>query len=148
VFPPDVHAAYVEALRAPGHAHAVCEEYRAAATIDRQHDRADLASGHRIACPILALWSAPGPLGTWYTQEGGPIAIWRRGVTTCEAAPSKLGTTSRRRLQNRPPTLWTSSSAALNERSSRMRGTVVSHKRGTYCQGRHGVRRVALRSDL
>jgi haloacetate dehalogenase len=77
VFPPDVHAAYVEALRAPGHAHAVCEEYRAAATIDRQHDRADLASGHRIACPILALWSAPGPLGTWYAQEGGPIAIWQ-----------------------------------------------------------------------
>jgi haloacetate dehalogenase len=78
VFPPDVHAAYVEALRAPGHAHAICEEYRAAATIDRQHDRADLASGHRIACPILALWSAPGPLGTWYAQEeGGPIAIWR-----------------------------------------------------------------------
>jgi len=35
VFPPEVRAAYVRALRDPGHAHAICEEYRAAATLDR-----------------------------------------------------------------------------------------------------------------
>jgi haloacetate dehalogenase len=77
VFPPEVRAAYVQALRDPGHAHAICEEYRAAATIDREHDRADRAAGRRIACPLLALWSAQGPLGTWYGEEGGPIALWR-----------------------------------------------------------------------
>jgi haloacetate dehalogenase len=77
VFPPEVRAAYVEALRDPGHAHAICEEYRAAATIDREHDRADLASGRRIACSLLALWSTSGPLGTWYVEEGGPIALWQ-----------------------------------------------------------------------
>jgi haloacetate dehalogenase len=77
VFPPKVRAAYVQALRDPGHAHAICEEYRAAATIDREHDRADRARGHRIACPLLALWSAQGPLDSWYTEEGGPIALWR-----------------------------------------------------------------------
>jgi haloacetate dehalogenase len=77
VFPPEVRAAYVEALRNPGHAHAICEEYRAAATIDYEHDRADRASGRRIACPLLALWSAKGPLDTWYVEEGGPIALWR-----------------------------------------------------------------------
>ncbi len=47
VFPAEVRAAYVQALRDPGHAHAICEEYRAAATIDREHDRADRASGLR-----------------------------------------------------------------------------------------------------
>jgi haloacetate dehalogenase len=26
---------------------------------------------------VLALWSAPGPLGTWYDSDGGPIALWR-----------------------------------------------------------------------
>ena len=77
VFPPEVRAAYVQALRDPAHAHAICEEYRAAATIDREHDRADRARGHRIACPLLALWSAQGPLDSWYTEEGGPIALWR-----------------------------------------------------------------------
>jgi haloacetate dehalogenase len=77
VFSPEVRAAYVEALRDPGHAHAICEEYRAAATIDREHDRADLESERRIVRPLLALWSARGPLDTWYVEEGGPIALWR-----------------------------------------------------------------------
>src|SRR6266513_5497279 len=40
VFPSEIRAAYVEALRDPTHAHAICEEYRAAATIDREHDKA------------------------------------------------------------------------------------------------------------
>ncbi|MFN2445864.1 MAG: alpha/beta fold hydrolase [Vicinamibacterales bacterium] len=78
VFPPDVRAAYIDALRNPGHAHAICEEYRAAATIDRAHDSEDLAAGRRIRCPVLVLWSADGALGTWYQERGGPIGIWRR----------------------------------------------------------------------
>lgn len=77
VFSPSVRAAYVQALRDPEHAHAICEEYRAAATIDRSHDQEDCASGRRITCPLLALWSALGPLATWYVEEGGPIALWR-----------------------------------------------------------------------
>jgi haloacetate dehalogenase len=76
-FPPDVRGAYVEALRDPAHVHAICEEYRAAATIDREHDRADRAAGRRIAGPLLALWSAGGPLDTWYAEAGGPLALWR-----------------------------------------------------------------------
>ena len=75
--PPEVRAAFVEALRDPAHAHAICEEYRAAATVDREHDREDGAVERRIACPLLAMWSAKGPLGTWYAREGGPIALWR-----------------------------------------------------------------------
>ena len=76
-FPPQVRAAYVEALRDPAHAHAICEEYRAAAGVDREHDAADRAAGRKIAAPVLALWSAPGPLGSWYAAEGGPLALWR-----------------------------------------------------------------------
>jgi haloacetate dehalogenase len=77
VFPPEVRAAYVAALRDPSHAHAICEEYRAAATIDRTHDQADLADGRRITCPLLALWGAEGALDTWYAEEGGPIVLWQ-----------------------------------------------------------------------
>src|SRR5215510_5462738 len=45
VFPAEVRAAYVQALRDPVHAHAICEEYRAAATLDRVHDQADAWRG-------------------------------------------------------------------------------------------------------
>ncbi len=72
-----MRAAYVEALGDAAHAHAICEEYRAAATIDREHDRADRAGGRRIVCPLLVLWSASGALGTWYVEESGPLALWR-----------------------------------------------------------------------
>jgi haloacetate dehalogenase len=77
VFPSEVKAAYLESLRDPQHAHAICEEYRAAATIDRDHDKADRATGKVITCPVLVLWSAEGALGQWYVDEGGPLALWR-----------------------------------------------------------------------
>ena len=77
VFGPEVRAAYVAALRDPVHVHAICEEYRAAATLDRAHDDADRASGRRIECPLLALWSGVGPLSSWYVEAGGPLALWR-----------------------------------------------------------------------
>jgi len=76
--PASVRRAYAEALRDPAHAHAICEEYRASATIDRLHDRADVDSGRRIRCPLLALWSAGGPLDTWYQAQTGPLALWRK----------------------------------------------------------------------
>jgi haloacetate dehalogenase len=57
--------------------HAICEEYRAAAGLDCEHDAADRRAGRRISCPVLALWSADGPLGTWYAGAGGPLGVWR-----------------------------------------------------------------------
>lgn len=68
---------YVAMLREPQHAHAICEEYRAAATLDRQHDLADRSQGRKIRCPLLALWSRGGALDSWYASEGGPLALWR-----------------------------------------------------------------------
>jgi haloacetate dehalogenase len=73
-FSPEVRHAYVDALRDPAHAHAICEEYRAGATLDRVHDQEDRKAGRRISCPLLALWSARGPLATWYAE--GPLRIW------------------------------------------------------------------------
>ncbi|CDX40093.1 Fluoroacetate dehalogenase [Mesorhizobium sp. SOD10] len=76
-FPPGVRQLYVGALRDTAHIHAICEEYRAAASLDREHDQADREAGRRIACPLLALWSEHGALAEWYAQEGGPEALWR-----------------------------------------------------------------------
>lgn len=76
-FGQEIRQAYVQALSDARRVHAICEEYRAAATIDRRHDQADLAKGHRIKCPLLVLWSEEGALGTMYDRDGGPLAIWR-----------------------------------------------------------------------
>jgi haloacetate dehalogenase len=91
VFPPEVRAAYVQALRDAPHAHAICEEYRAAATIDREHDRADRLDGRRIVGPLLALWSAHGALGTWYVGESGPIALWQAWCDDVRGRPLDAG---------------------------------------------------------
>jgi haloacetate dehalogenase len=76
-FDDDVRQAYQAALRDPDHVHAICEEYRAAASIDREHDAADRRAGREITRPVLALWSEQGPLSTWYTDQGGPLVLWR-----------------------------------------------------------------------
>jgi haloacetate dehalogenase len=77
-FPPDVRQGYVDALRNPSSVHAICEEYRAAASIDIEIDRMDQHAGRRIACPVLVLWAQGSGLDTWYTDVGGPLEIWRR----------------------------------------------------------------------
>jgi haloacetate dehalogenase len=91
VFHADVRAAYVDAFRDPAHVHGICEEYRAAATLDRQHDAADRAAGRRITCPLLALWSAHGPVGTWYAGEGGPLTLWRELSDDVHGRPLDAG---------------------------------------------------------
>jgi haloacetate dehalogenase len=91
VFGPQVRAAYVEALRDRAHVHAICEEYRAAATLDRRHDEADRTNGRRIACPVLALWSSPGALDEWYASAGGPLALWRDWSDDVQGRPLNAG---------------------------------------------------------
>jgi haloacetate dehalogenase len=68
---PDAFAEYLRCFRDLATIHATCEDYRAAATIDLTHDEADL--GHKIACPVLALWGEKGFLHKRYDVLG----IWR-----------------------------------------------------------------------
>jgi len=71
-FPHEVRVAYLRQFRDPRHARAICEDYRAAATLDYQQDQQDW--GKRwIDCPVLVLWSRQGALEAWYD----PIEIWR-----------------------------------------------------------------------
>ena len=76
-FHPEARADYLAALREPGTVASICEDYRAAATIDLVHDRASRARGEKVRCPLLALWGAKGKLGEWYE----PLAIWRQYAT-------------------------------------------------------------------
>ena len=51
--------------------HAMCEDYRAGATIDLEHDLIDLQS--KIKCPVLALWASKGAMNSLYNV----LAIWK-----------------------------------------------------------------------
>ena len=86
-FPAEVRGLYIDALRDPATAHAICEEYRAAATLDYAADRRDRAAGRRIHAPTLVLWAASGPLDLWYEDLGGPVGIWRGWATDVAGEP-------------------------------------------------------------
>jgi haloacetate dehalogenase len=58
--------------REPANIRGMCEDYRAAATIDLVHDRQSREAGHRVACDTLVLWGEKGKIGTWYE----PLTVW------------------------------------------------------------------------
>jgi haloacetate dehalogenase len=64
---------YVRCLRDPEAIRATCEDYRAAATLDYEHDEADRQAGRRMACPLLALWGRKGFLERHYDV----LDVWR-----------------------------------------------------------------------
>jgi haloacetate dehalogenase len=72
-FPPEVLDRYVDALTGVDQAVGMCEDYRAAATIDLEHDRADRAAGRRITAPLRVLWGERGIVGRLFD----PLALWR-----------------------------------------------------------------------
>lgn len=64
---------YIRCFSTPEAIHASCEDYRAAAAIDLDHDRADRSAGHKIGCPLLVLWGAQGLVGRTYDM----LPVWR-----------------------------------------------------------------------
>jgi haloacetate dehalogenase len=77
-FGPGILEEYLLTFRDASRVHGICEEYRAAATIDFEHDRGDKEASKRIDCPMLHLWAENGPLDTFYAKDGGPLGIWRQ----------------------------------------------------------------------
>jgi haloacetate dehalogenase len=73
-FAPAAVADYARALHDPAVVHAICEDYRAGASCDRQADEDDRAAGRRIAAPLQVLWAGRGALAAWYDD---PLEIWR-----------------------------------------------------------------------
>ena len=51
---------YLDCFSDPETIRGICEDYRAGATIDFEHDTADKEDGSKIECPLLVLWSAAG----------------------------------------------------------------------------------------
>jgi len=86
-FTPEAYAEYLRCLRDPATIHGICEDYRASAGIDLDHERADLAAGRRIACRMLALWGAQGVVGQCFD----PLAEWRKLASKVEGRALPCG---------------------------------------------------------
>jgi haloacetate dehalogenase len=67
-------ADYLAAVRQPEMVRGMCEDYRAAASIDLVHDRESRAAGLKIRCPLLVLWGSKGKIALWYDA----LAIWQQ----------------------------------------------------------------------
>jgi len=85
IFDPRAYAEYERCFRDPALIHASCEDYRASATIDLEHDAAD--AGRPIGCPLLVLWGERGVVHRLFD----PIADWKRVATDVRGKPLPCG---------------------------------------------------------
>jgi haloacetate dehalogenase len=59
-FDTDVFEEYVKVLENPDAVHAMCEDYRASASVDMDESKKDLKEGRLIRCPLRVLWGKHG----------------------------------------------------------------------------------------
>jgi haloacetate dehalogenase len=80
-FDPAALADFMRCFRNPETIHAICEDYRAGATIDLEMDEADVQAGRKVDCPLLLLWGANGGVG----RNQKSMEIWPRYASDIRA---------------------------------------------------------------
>jgi haloacetate dehalogenase len=86
-FAPEALAEYERCIALPGSATAICEDYRASAGIDLEHDRADRAAGRRLSMPLRVLWGAHGAVGRCFDA----LALWRDAALSVDGRALDCG---------------------------------------------------------
>jgi len=76
-------AEYERAARLPGWATGICEDYRASAALDLEHDRAGRAAGERVRQPLRVLWGERGAVGKNFDVLG----LWRAVADDASGGP-------------------------------------------------------------
>jgi haloacetate dehalogenase len=84
-FTDEAYADYLRCLQLDGTARGICEDYRASASIDLQHDQIDLEASRKVQCPLLILWGEQGTVGKCFK----PLEEWAKVAeqVTGEALP-------------------------------------------------------------
>lgn len=72
-FDPAALAEYERCAALPGTAESICEDYRASATIDLEHDRLDAVRGHSLRMPLRVLWGEHGAVAASFAV----LDLWR-----------------------------------------------------------------------
>ncbi|WP_062374052.1 alpha/beta hydrolase [Halomonas sp. KX33721] len=86
-FAPEALAEYERCLSLPGTATGICGDYRASATIDLEHDQADIDAGVKLTCPINVMWGAQGAIEACFDALGE----WRKVATQVEGKALPCG---------------------------------------------------------
>jgi haloacetate dehalogenase len=81
----EIQIEYLRTASDPANIHAMCEDYRAGASIDLMHDEADMQK--KIACPLLVLWGQKGAMHDLYDV----MAIWRDRANKAFGKPLPAG---------------------------------------------------------
>lgn len=86
-FTPAALAEYARCAQIPGTSTSMCEDYRASATIDLVHDRADVAAGRKLAQPLRVLWGEHGVVDKCFDVLG----LWRERATDASGTSLPCG---------------------------------------------------------
>lgn len=86
-FAPRALAEYERCAAIPGTARGICEDYRASATVDLEHDRVDIAAGIRLTQPLRVLWGEHGIVGKCFDVP----ALWRERACELSARAVPCG---------------------------------------------------------
>ncbi|POA47274.1 alpha/beta hydrolase [Pseudomonas sp. MPR-ANC1] len=78
---------YLRCLQLPGSARGICEDYRASAGIDLEHDRANIAASQHLNLPLRVLWGADGVVGRCFD----PLGEWQQVATHVTGQPLPAG---------------------------------------------------------
>ena len=73
-FAPNALRDYLECLKNPKTVESICEDYRAAATIDIKDDKISRNNNVKVKSPVMVLWGKKGKIEQWYD----PISIWKK----------------------------------------------------------------------
>lgn len=74
IFAPECWQEYVLAMSDPACLHAMCEDYRAAASIDLEHDRQSIAQKQLLEMPVRVLWGEFGQVNACFK----PLEDWQK----------------------------------------------------------------------
>lgn len=86
-FAPEALAEYERCAAIAGTARGICEDYRASATIDLEHDRADVAAGLKLVQPLRVLWGEHGAVGRCFDVP----RLWRERAERVSGASLACG---------------------------------------------------------
>ncbi|KAK6810723.1 hypothetical protein RU639_013571 [Aspergillus parasiticus] len=77
---PDALAVYIAAFSQPETIHAMCEDYRASASVDLEEAKADISSNRHIQCPLRVLYGSLGIMGEYYDVNAEWTAVHATGA--------------------------------------------------------------------
>lgn len=96
IFIPECYSEYEKCLSDFDTVHAMCNDYRASASIDMEEATADLENGRLVQCPLMVLWGKQGviesqfdPLKEWQAVVDSKVKVEGHSVESGHYIPEE-----------------------------------------------------------